>query len=381
MADFANLKCNHFELFIGMGCNLSCSHCMYGCSPKMNKYSMSELEIEWSIDNFVKYGASSMGIMGGEPFLYFDKLVHAVKTAAKHGIQEIDIVSNASWAKDEGSASELLIDLKLAKGDSNLSLAFSYDTFHQKNVPIKHVANAINVSEYLGLPYKLNLLYGDNHVQEMLEEIIILVVNPKIPYHATDFKLIGRASDFVLSGECKEIAPFSNKILKIRNSKNADAFTIMVYPDNYFGIHCEMGVGRLTFKYPAGPGWFDKMIPVLNADAAVQFIYSDDVELAPRFYGDKYGAFDYEVLFSECHYCGYLLNKFYPRSDGFKLPPFLEACNHIPKPFMEEIKSGSLPLVKQNGGFQDMPGLFYAPEGGVSFETEILKPDHEENIE
>src|SRR2546430_470701 len=106
-------------------CNLACPHC---CVP-----------IEWTdhldiavalrfLEDARKQGISTLGLTGGEPFLY-PEFVHAIcKRAVELGYRFDKIMTNAVWHDDEAHLEAILAPLA-AMGFSG-KLGLSVDKFH-----------------------------------------------------------------------------------------------------------------------------------------------------------------------------------------------------------------------------------------------------------
>src|SRR5437588_10304550 len=106
-------------------CNLSCPHC---CVP-----------IEWPdrleiaaalrfLEDAHTEGIATLGLTGGEPFLY-PEFVHAVcRRAGELGFRFDKIITNGVWYRDQAHLEEVLGGL--AAADFTGKLALSVDKFH-----------------------------------------------------------------------------------------------------------------------------------------------------------------------------------------------------------------------------------------------------------
>jgi hypothetical protein len=85
---------------------------------------------------------------GGEPFLYYDRLLEAVALAKALGATRITCSTNCHWADDLDKARRMLGELK----EAGLTwFLISADAFHQDAVPMDHVRTASQVRVELGL--------------------------------------------------------------------------------------------------------------------------------------------------------------------------------------------------------------------------------------
>lgn len=76
-------------------------------------------------------------IAGGEPFMYYDRLLDIVKAAGEVGMTPIRMVeTNGFWCRSRGLAEERFEGLKQA---GMLRIFFSADAYHQEFVPIEYV--------------------------------------------------------------------------------------------------------------------------------------------------------------------------------------------------------------------------------------------------
>lgn len=126
-------------------CTCSCSICCIKASPKKTN-SLSKEILEELINIGYKNDISFYGFSGGEPFLYYDRILNLKQIKEKK--IEFSISTNCYWAKDKKTTEELLIPLK-QKG--LIKLGISIDDFHQEFIPISYVKNVLRVSKKLGI--------------------------------------------------------------------------------------------------------------------------------------------------------------------------------------------------------------------------------------
>jgi hypothetical protein len=89
---------------------------------------------------------------GGEPMLFFDEILDALRRISSFSTVATRVVSNAYWGRDRLKAVSLLRKLK----DAGLTeLNYSVDDFHQKFIPLSTIANAVNAAREVGLPLVL----------------------------------------------------------------------------------------------------------------------------------------------------------------------------------------------------------------------------------
>ena len=96
---------------------------------------MTALSKERSLDG-IHFG-------GGESMLDFDRLLYAVRSAARHGVRMDYLETNARWCKDEVIATERFQQLR----DAGLpGVLISASLFHLEFVPVQRMLNAINAA-------------------------------------------------------------------------------------------------------------------------------------------------------------------------------------------------------------------------------------------
>jgi hypothetical protein len=92
-------------------------------------------------------GVESIYFEGGEPFLYYALLVHAVEVAYEMGFS-VGVVSNGYWAHTKEDA---LVWLKPLAGKL-VDLSVSCDLFHYSEEMLHQVQNAVDAAAQLGIP-------------------------------------------------------------------------------------------------------------------------------------------------------------------------------------------------------------------------------------
>ncbi len=92
-------------------------------------------------------------ITGGEPFLYFERLIGILQEARRLGLTPVDVIeTNGSWAEDENDIVEKLRQID-SLGLNRLKI--SWDAFHEEFIDIQSVRRLVSVAR--------NIL-GDNRV-------------------------------------------------------------------------------------------------------------------------------------------------------------------------------------------------------------------------
>jgi len=129
-------------------CNLNCPHCFY--YPQSARRGAFELRRLREIMESTADVAPVLEVhyTGGEPFLYFDRLVEAVALAKELGARRITCSTNCYWADDLDKARRMVSRLK----DAGLFwFLISADAFHQDEVPLERVRIAAQARAEFGL--------------------------------------------------------------------------------------------------------------------------------------------------------------------------------------------------------------------------------------
>ncbi|MBO3799945.1 MAG: hypothetical protein FGF52_02665 [Candidatus Brockarchaeota archaeon] len=143
-------------IILSYKCNSKCKHCMYACSPLWKADWLAKEDIRLILKQLAlrikpsPYGSESIGVnyglhfTGGEPFLNYDLLLDAVKTANDLGIPSTFVETNCFWCVDDEQVSEKLTALKKAglKG-----ILISVNPFILEQVPFERVERAVRISE------------------------------------------------------------------------------------------------------------------------------------------------------------------------------------------------------------------------------------------
>jgi len=129
-------------------CDAECEFCYYNCSPKQGGLMPVEMAIncrqslrELAGDN------AKIHITGGEPFLYWERLVEILREGKKHNLCIVDMIeTNGCWAIDEGIIKDRL---KTLDGLAINRLKISCDPFHQEYVDIELVRRLAHIAKEL----------------------------------------------------------------------------------------------------------------------------------------------------------------------------------------------------------------------------------------
>lgn len=138
----------YLTLVITYRCTARCAHCCLGCGPEYDGWMRVD-EAEQYIAAAVRHGRiTHITLIGGEALLDPDRAIAIGQAALRHGIANVEVNTNGSWARDEEIAFEILRSVR----DAGLQIsAISVDAFHQKFIPREVVLNAMLAGARLGL--------------------------------------------------------------------------------------------------------------------------------------------------------------------------------------------------------------------------------------
>ena len=137
-------------LLLTYKCNAKCEFCYYNCSPEQDGLMPVDMAINaWRSLKELAGDSAKVHITGGEPFLYWDKLVEILREAKKQNFGPVDMIeTNGFWAVDEKIVKERL---KILDELGMSRLKISCDPFHQEYVDIELVRRlAKTAKEVLG---------------------------------------------------------------------------------------------------------------------------------------------------------------------------------------------------------------------------------------
>jgi MoaA/NifB/PqqE/SkfB family radical SAM enzyme len=149
-------------LLLTYKCNASCEFCYYNCSPKQGGLISVEMAISaWQSLKELAGDSAKIHITGGEPFLYWDRLVEILREAKQNKLTPADMIeTNGFWATvRQGSpqADEEIIKDRLKTLDElgMNRLKISCDPFHQEYVDIKPVRRLAKTAKELLEPNRV----------------------------------------------------------------------------------------------------------------------------------------------------------------------------------------------------------------------------------
>ena len=144
-------------------CNVKCRH----CSNNEILNSMDEIDLEMLL-NCLKECASAnieqVTFVGGEPFLYVDRLKLYCSTASQLGLKTC-IITNGYWGKTVERAKEILTSIKGLD-----SLLVSSDIYHLEHISAETIENVINASLEIGIVISMNATCASKEERDVIRE-------------------------------------------------------------------------------------------------------------------------------------------------------------------------------------------------------------------
>lgn len=194
-------------------CNSKCEHCY--CYTDKDDHSGDELrfaDIEPLIIQAKSMGMTGVGLSGGEPFLLHELICSTVECAKKHGMN-VNLATNAFWAKQYDKALELLNHLKdLGFHPPRDSIAVSAGQFHLPHISRDCTKNLIKAYRFaFGLPLpRIDFEYvvGNEHILKEYKSYL-----SEHGISEQDYKLVER-TNFQTTGNSKIV---SDKVITKRS--------------------------------------------------------------------------------------------------------------------------------------------------------------------
>ncbi len=147
------MKFNSVLMVLTEACHVGCQHCGYRGSPRNRE--MTPVEVVAWIDQILGYGVPEIIFTGGEPFERRDLLEPGVARTREWNARS-SVFTSSFWASSFGEACRVLSRLS-----GLTTLYLSTDIYHQQQVPLQHVRNAIDAAIELGVRnISLNITYA-----------------------------------------------------------------------------------------------------------------------------------------------------------------------------------------------------------------------------
>ena len=175
-------------LLLTYRCSAACEFCYYHCTPEKGGLMPVEMALAaWRSLKYLAGEAAKIHLTGGEPFLYWDRLVEILARGREEGLGPVDLVeTNGSWAVD---ASLVRDRLRALSGLGVQRLKVSADPFHQAFVPIERVRLVATVAKEVFGTDRVLVRWAE-YLGESREHDVDYVA----AYRARPFRFTGRAA-------------------------------------------------------------------------------------------------------------------------------------------------------------------------------------------
>lgn len=147
-------------LLLTYRCNAACRFCAYHCSPDRGGLMPADLAVDvWRSLKTMAGDRAKVHLSGGEPFLFWDRLVEILEAARRAGLGPMGMVeTNGFWATDEAQVRARL-EILDALGVQRLKI--SCDPFHQEFVDIDRVRRLASIARDLLGPARILIRWED----------------------------------------------------------------------------------------------------------------------------------------------------------------------------------------------------------------------------
>ncbi len=137
-------------------CPVGCRHCLSSSSTmQVPDMPAPETHLNWIAKVSRVDRCTAITITGGEPFLYFQRLLQVVDGCRTRGLSA-NVFTSAYWATSDEIAADKLKQLAHA---GLTGITVSADEYHQERVPQANVARVLNAARECGLSPKVALTY------------------------------------------------------------------------------------------------------------------------------------------------------------------------------------------------------------------------------
>lgn len=131
-------------LMLSYRCGLACRHCLYACGPAWREW-MSEEQVSRLLAGIKAVWRKPRGVhfSGGEPFLRFELLLHAVREATRLGMPIEYVETAGAWFREDEASRDRLRQLRAA---GLRCLLISVSPFHAEVMPLARTVAIIEAA-------------------------------------------------------------------------------------------------------------------------------------------------------------------------------------------------------------------------------------------
>jgi hypothetical protein len=155
------VKFNSVLIVLTEACHVGCQHCGYRGSPRDREMTVDDVT-GW-VDQILNYGVPEIIFTGGEPFERLDLLESGV-ARTRHWNARSSVFTSSFWATSFNEARGVMNRLP-----GLTTLYLSTDVYHQAQVPLQHVRNAIDAGIDVGVKnISLNITYAREEDRQLI---------------------------------------------------------------------------------------------------------------------------------------------------------------------------------------------------------------------
>jgi hypothetical protein len=331
-------------LILSYRCTASCRHCMYACSPGWSAGWISEEDLNATLQSLAGKilpapggeGAVSLNhglhFTGGEPFLNFELLCRAIRTAKNLRIPSLFAETNCFWARSDRETRDKLLELK---GCGLAGIMISINPFYLEYVSFERSRRTIRIAREVFGP---NVMVYQAEYYRLFEQ---MKIRDRLPIEEflqlPEGRHFARNTEFFLNGR----APYAMEEFDLFESCPAGRFfSVPCAPaflrswHNHFDNYGNFMPGYCGGLSLGDCRQLDKLLEDgidLDARPVLAYIIADNFEgllafAVQRGYRERPSGY-----LSKCHLCSDI-RKFLVRVDDF---PELE-----PREFYDQLEAG-----------------------------------------
>ena len=136
-------------------CPVGCSHCLASSTMQVPDLPSLEAHLTWITKVSRVDRCKAIAITGGEPFLYFPRLLQVVDGCRTRGLRAT-VVTSAYWA----TSGEIAAGRLRALAHAGLTgITVSTDEYHEESIPLVNVSRVLHAAKECGVSPKVALTY------------------------------------------------------------------------------------------------------------------------------------------------------------------------------------------------------------------------------
>ena len=158
-------KIRHIAFGYSTKCNIKCDHCVAADDVDQSA-KMPFDKAKSIIEEMAYFQVTGISFTAGEPLLFFNEMRELIRLCKQHGIYT-RIVSNGYWAKTR-EHSDMVVSELVKSGLSQLRISGS--RWHQKNIKLESIVNAVYSCKKYGLDYFISFVTDFSKQDDTFEQ-------------------------------------------------------------------------------------------------------------------------------------------------------------------------------------------------------------------